>query len=129
VLFAVDDRVGNFRIFDAIGGIEHPEFETGGEKPAHGGVDLFFGDDAFRHGFLEMGEGGGAFEIAAGFDGEGAGLLRGGDDLMMLVDIVDGAAVRDDIAPEAPFVPKDGGEEAAVAAAGLAVEPVVGAHH
>ena len=47
---------------------------------------------------------------------------------MVLIDIVDGAAIGDDITLEAPFLAKDSGEQAAAAAAGLAIEAVVGAH-
>jgi hypothetical protein len=128
VFIVVDDGIGYAVIFYAVGGIEHAEFHAGGEESFNGDVDLPFGDHFFGGGFFEVGIGVEAFEVAAGSDGEYGGRVRGGNNLMALVDIVDGAAVRDDIAPEAPFVSKDGGEQAAAAAAGLAIEAVVGAH-
>ena len=53
----------------------------------------------------------------------------GGHDLVALVDVVDGAAVGDDVAVEAPVLAQDVLEQALARRGGLAVDAVVGAHH
>ena len=42
MFFAVDDGIRDLRIFHPIGGIEHAEFEPGGEQTFDGGIDLVF---------------------------------------------------------------------------------------
>ncbi len=70
-----------------------------------------------------------AFEVAALGDAEGRRLFRSRHDLVVLVDVVDGPAVGDDVAVEAPLLPQDVLEEALARRARLAVDAVVGAHH
>ena len=128
VFFAVHYRVRDSGVLHAFCRIEHAQFETRGEQAFDGYVELLFGNDMIGYGCCQMGERSGAFQVTAGFDREGARLFGCRYDLMMLVNIIDRAAVGHDIALEPPFFAQDSGQEAAAAAAGFTVQAVVGAH-
>ena len=111
-----------------LGRVEHAEPEAGQKQPAHRGVDRLLGDQSLSHGGYEVRVDSAALEISSRFRTQSR---RGGSrrcDLMALVDVVDGAAVRHDVAREAPLASQDVLEQDIAPARGAPVHAVVGAH-
>ena len=70
-----------------------------------------------------------AVEVGAGAQRGGRRLRRAGGQLVMLPDVVDGAAVADHVAEEAPPLAQRVLQQRRAGDAGLAVDRVVGRHH
>ena len=118
-----DLRVGNVG-----GGIEHAEFEAGGEEVFYGSVDVGFFEFTGLHGVDQGGIFLAAGGIGACFDsGDGAG-LEGGSELVTGGDVFDGCAVRGDVAMEVPVMAEAIDEKHGIGTGGLPVDGVVGAH-
>ncbi len=68
-------------------------------------------------------------EIASGFYGQGSRFRSGGNQLVPLVDVANGAAIGHHITGEFPLAAQDFAEQYFAGAARLAIRPVVGAHY
>ena len=114
-----------------LGGIEHSELEAGAQDAAEIDIDLGLGDEALGDGFHQGFVGGTAFYVRTGKHcvGGSAGGIRMSTVVVGTVEIVDGAAVGNDYSAESPFVAEDVLEQPVAGAAGLALIPVVCAHH
>src|SRR5258708_19330137 len=85
--------------------IEHSEAEARGEKSFERGIDLRLGDEALFYGVDEIRIDAPAIEIGAGLDPARGGRRSRGLDFVSKVNVVDGAAIRHDLAGEAPSTP------------------------
>ena len=126
---AIDDRDRRPGPWHALLGVQDAEPDLGGQKAAERRVDLRLGDEAPAHGGQEVVVRPAAVEVAAVVNREGRGLGCVARHLVMDVDVIEGAAVADDVAAEAPAAAKDVHEEELAAAAGLPERAVVGAHN
>ncbi len=102
----VDFGEGDATVGEAVGRVEHPEFEACAEEAAEGGVEISFWYQVAVNGFDECGEGLAvaetALEIGAGLYGVGGGLGHVRSVVVTGVDVGDGGAVTDDVAGEGP---------------------------
>src|SRR5258708_611353 len=96
--------------------IEHSEAEARGEKSFERGIDLRLGDEALFHGVDEIRIDAPAIEIGAGLDPARGGRRSSGLDFVSKVNVVDGAAIRHDVAGEAPFTAANVSEKGVAAA-------------
>ena len=87
-----------------IGRIEHAEAEASFEEALDGAIDVFGGDEAILEGVAEGFVLRAATEVGAGFERERGGLIEREDEAVALVEVVDGPAVRDNIAAETPLI-------------------------
>jgi hypothetical protein len=123
----VDIGEGKLGPWDVRRRIEHAEAETRLEEAPDGAVDVVAGDEAILESDVENSVLRAAGEVGAGFEGESGGLLEGHDEAVALIEVIDGPAVGDDVAFEAPLVAEKIVEKM-VGAGGLAANGVVGAH-
>jgi hypothetical protein len=128
VLGRLVDAVRNLRVAHALGRVEHPELESGAHQAANRHVDVLLGDQSLREGAIQRSVRVPALEVAAPGHAERRRLFGRLDDLVELVDIVDRAAVRDDVAVEAPVAAKDVDEQPLAGGCRVAVHAVVRAH-
>ena len=92
-------------------------------------VYLCLGEVTLLYGLLAiLLEGGTTVEILAVGDGYATGFSRRGHKVMLVIDVVYGAAVARNKAAEAPLIAQNVVEQDAVGAAGCAVQPVVSTH-
>ena len=87
--------------------VEHAQLESRQEQALDRRVDLLLGDEAPLHGVDQVRVHAAALEVGAGFHGQGRRLRAGRHDLVAGVDVVDRAAVRHDVALEAPLAAQD----------------------
>ena len=100
-------RVGDLRVGHALGRVEHPEPEAGEHEPAHRQVDVGLPQQAPLERRPELAVHAAAIELAAPRHPQRRRFLRGRHELVARVDVVDGPAVRDDVAVEAPLLAQD----------------------
>ena len=129
VLGSVVDRVRDLRVAHALGRVEHAELQPRAHQALQRYVDVGFLQQAALERLAERLVDAAALEVAALGHAERRRLLRRRDQLVVLVDVVDRAAVRDHVAGEAPVPPQDVEQQALARRGRLAVHAVVGAHH
>ena len=126
---AIVHAVRDLRVFHHGARIEHAQTETGQQQAAERLIDFGLFDQALAHG----GENGfvlhAAVEIGPGLDGFSDAGFGSGRELVMQIDIADGAAIGDHVAAEAPLLAQDLFKQTRVGAGGRAIYAVVGAHH
>ena len=110
--------------------IEQSEFEARPQRVRQGLVDFLFGDQPFFDGSDQGVVISAAAEIATGLDRAGSGFFRGVHVMMLLTtpNVVDGAAVGNDITLKAPLLAQKIGEQKGTGASGKAVDGIVSAH-
>ena len=125
---AIVDGEGDLGVGHHLGRIEHAQAEAGGKEPPEGHVQRRLVDEALLHRRQQRRVGLAAVQVAAGDDRQGRSLGGGVHQLVVQIDIADGAAVGHHIAVEAPLVAQDLLQKRVAGAADLAVGAVVGAH-
>src|SRR5882724_571828 len=116
--------------------IEHAQFETSREQPAHSFVHVRLREESVVNGAdnriwlcAHLVAIVSADNVHSSFENCGYAVLGVGRIVMSLKDVGYSAAVGHHIALEAPIMPEMFFEERGVRAGGLAVQSVVGAHH
>ena len=127
VLFGVIFGIGNLVVFAVIA--EHAQAEPSGHQSLAGRGDLFLGHQPFFQRLQHMQIHIAAAHIAAIAQGQGRRFCHRLGHFMILVKILNGAAVRDHMALESPFFPEDFLQQRVAAAGRLPVHPVIGAHN
>ena len=127
-----DVRGGSFGIDVRLVEIALDEFHA--EHVAHAGVDDFHreaagSDLAAQRQDEILGRGEVGADVAALAHEHGGGFVRGLRDVVLGVEELDGLAVRDDVAAEAPLLAQAVHQELAAAGNGHAVVVIVGTHH
>jgi hypothetical protein len=125
----IDDRVRDRRVSHALRRIEEPELELRRQQTSQRRVDLGFGDQTIVHRDQEIVECATAVQIASIANRE-RGRLRGvGGDFVMLMEIVDRAAVAHHVTGKAPAFAKDFLQQKMTATRRLSEHAIVRAHH
>jgi len=112
---------------NACGRIENAEAEARFKETADGAIDVCRGDQAIFEGAVQDFILRAAGEIGASFEGESGSLIERHDEAVALVEVVDGPAVGDNVAAEAPLIAKKIVEKT-IGASGFAANGIVGAH-
>ena len=100
----------------------------GSEQPDGSLTDILFRNQLLGQGGEQAAIGAAAVQVGAGLQGGGAGLGGSIGEMVIFVEIPDGPAVGNHMTLEAPFVPQIFLKQLRAAAAGIAVDCVVGAH-
>ncbi len=90
--------------------VEHAQFKAGCQAPAQSQVDFGFADQALLNSFCQMIKGAHAGQVAASFErGRGAfGWITSVG--MVLMEVVERPAIRDDMSLESPILAQSLGE-------------------
>ena len=135
---AVEFLFVNLRIRNHLRGIEHSETHSGGEQANERSVHRAFRQISLLHSFnvglvvvvvFYLREKIDALVVHAALERNGRGLRLSWTVTVTLKDIVDSAAVRDDVSLELPRAAKRVLQQKLVSAGRLAVDAVVCAHH
>ena len=131
VSLAGDDALGYAGPFDEGVGIEITQVEPCLEQLRDATVDLLLRDGAGLDGLGQCLIVAATFEVGTAEDGLGGGCPGIGRDAMGArhPEIADGSAVTHHQSSEAPLVAEDLAQQFVAAAAGLALEALIGAHH
>jgi hypothetical protein len=98
------------------------------EKPLQGAVDLGLRDVASLHSVYQRSVLGAAGEVRSRRDRRHRRLAQGGRVLVIPMNVAQGPAIADDVAPEAPLLPQPPLQQVGAGAAGRSVDGVVDTH-
>ena len=129
--FAADDILAEVGPRKVLGRIEHTELEAAHKGTAEMDVEVGLADQAVLEGVEQGYHADTALKVGTGQDGVNGCMLsiRMGAMLVLVVEIVDGVAVRNDQGLIAPLVAEDVGKEPVAGAARLTLIAMVGAHN
>jgi len=124
-----DHFYGYFAVRDVPGFIKHSQFEPGQHQALYSRVNEGFFYITLFHGFHQVRIGNPAIQVSACLDPQGGRFCRSFHNFMhsFVVEILDGPAVGNDIALEAPPVPEQRTQEKA-ATARFSPKALIGAH-
>ena len=128
MLVATDHARRDRRVLHALRRVEHPQPQPGDHQVSQRGVQLGLGDQPLVHRGRQVREARAAVEVQPVLDRHRRGLCRRLGELVILVQVVDAAAIADDVPVEAPLLAENLLQQRRARAARLAVGAVVGAH-